>query len=405
MPNEINIDLDDKLLGMFLFGAYGDALGSPREKEAIKGQLQIPSSIGKLVNFEDYGELKNILPDKWGLWSKESILRTIRGIPTDDTAFRLLLLHRWIDHSYESSSELTEVNFKQWMTTSVLPPPYNITEGVKSSYSEIIAEFEHIFYVQENYPNVSEEEIERSFYKNNRLVFFGNFMYLELVATKLNSNSYEVIELFNSITNLDITYGKTITAISAGILHRCLLQEYILVEDIYDFLKTTTLELLDIAIEIELNQVEKLREDMLWAIGKAEQSNTIEDLLQEFSNIYLSPQEEKTNGLVEGKFYAHHPLLMWRQIWAGLAFYKNEPFNALTFTAVCYGDTDTVSSFLGIILGGLCGNRILAQSKINNYNLDDILSEIEQNIIALFNVDLRDNIDIFKRFYQDGHIL
>ena len=83
LPQVLDTSSRDRLLGMFVMGAYGDALGSWNESHGgLSGQTSVP----ELVSIRGSGYAK---PHPWGYW----IADQNGPVVTDDTAYRLSLIH------------------------------------------------------------------------------------------------------------------------------------------------------------------------------------------------------------------------------------------------------------------------------------------------------------------------
>lgn len=389
----INQDrLKNKLLGMFHLGAYGDIIGAPREKEAIddgKYFFAEHATIGKLLGLHHYKRITEYIPDKWAIWANKDVIENMIGIPTDDTAFRFLILHRWILDTHEH--QLSEYNFRQWLEANSTLPRFYDTGGISQSYKEIIEQFQSFYRVKEG--TATPTERENSFFQSDRPVFFGNFMFLELTAIYLNESIDHILETFYNFSILDIFHGRTTTALTAALLYRCFHRGNIELNQVYDFLLENMRELLEKSKSNNYLEVDKIEAAIYWGIQQAETANTVEELFETFKSHY---DNKGKNGN-----YGHSPLWMWKQIWAGLTFYKGKPLEAFTFTAICVGDTDTVSSFLGTLLGALLGEENLRNATINEYELNPIFDEIDTNLQILFKTNLEDSAAIFIDSYSD----
>ncbi len=396
---------------MLLLGIYGDILGAPKEKEAIhdnKYNPRNPEDLGNFTAFDDFGRLKDEVPDKWGIWIDKSIISNIKGIPTDDTAFRIIFLYRWIAEYASLGFPLNETNFYNWLNNDKLPKKYKNVLGVEHSYNKMRSQFLEMFKV------ALDNDVNNGihFYSPTRPVFFGNFMYLELVSTRLNHTEEDVLIEFYNFSDLDkgiekeSGIGNTITALCTAILHQSLKKEGIGYKLVFDFLENTTIRLLELAKEFNFKEVDRIRDAMIWAINMGESLSSALKVYESLSKIYLTGENENKYGWKDedGKLYAHHPLLMWIQLWSALSFYRDSPVESITITAAGYGDTDTVSSFLGSILGGLLGKDTLLNISINDIPLKDKIQTIHSNISFLFNTDLYDISNLLMEITEDSSV-
>ena len=100
MPNTF----DDRIRGMLLLGAYGDALGAAQEGQETPTPDPLPT---RLVarDMPEWGEA-------WGTWLPAIVHAKRIGMPTDDTCYRLCVLHPWLaaiadgDRTFDEASLL-----------------------------------------------------------------------------------------------------------------------------------------------------------------------------------------------------------------------------------------------------------------------------------------------------------
>jgi len=101
-------------------GAYGDALGAPHELDssssgALRGCVGIPDTVLKLPPVGDY------TASPWGVWVETKQGDDLRGLPTDDTSYRVTLLHQWLSQLARTDDAPTEARFLSWLRAEDKP--------------------------------------------------------------------------------------------------------------------------------------------------------------------------------------------------------------------------------------------------------------------------------------------
>ena len=83
------------------------------------------------------------------------------------------------------------------------------------------------------------------------------------------------------------------------------------------------------------------------------------------------------------------------QIISTLAYTADRPFEALRILSAGVGDTDTVASILGSIMGTWMGYDQLYEGCIGDTPLKKECYAISQNLRTLYCTDLEDRVDLF----------
>lgn len=91
----------------------------------------------------------------------------------------------------------------------------------------------------------------------------------------------------------------------------------------------------------------------------------------------------------------YHPLLFWVQIISTLAYTADRPFEALRILSAGVGDTDTVASILGSIMGTWMGYDQVYEGCIGDTPLKKECDAISQNSRTLYCTDLEDRVELF----------
>jgi len=381
-------ELVDKLKGMLLLGAYGDALGGYRERAAIAhhylGAGELPC---KLQPYEAYFSQENdpngdddaYKRNTWRVWpEKADAIVDIVGIVTDDTSFRFTHYYPWIIKNVHTPELLTEENFINELRAPVLSNnEQDYIPGIKESHKEIAS-----FFVEMYEAANREKPVEAVFFKPGFSVFFGSFMYLEIAAIKINESDEVLLAEFSEFSVLDLLEGKTVTALLMVLLKNALLKSSEDTVQVYDFLLSTGKRLLHTARHLGLPEVALLTEKMNFAIELgAEAKRSGLHVIFDYINTQYGDERE---------FQHYSSLILWIQFWSSLTYSAENPVDSLSVIAGGPGDSDTVCSFMGSILGAVYGIEELGGSTIRSEPLGHQLETIKENLMTLFFIEVED---------------
>ena len=187
----------DRLRGMILLSAYGDAFGA--EHEGVSSIHPAP--------FPDRLPTQNIgaVTNRWGYWVTQAEAgNAAKGIPTDDTAFKLFILHRWLESNLEGDACFSEISFRQFIAqlngSSIQPAV------IGSPRDGQIDSWLNMYQAAEASPPRIKE-----FFEPGVPVVFGFFLFLEMAALRTDYQAIENFHFFRNITILDQGYAKTAT--------------------------------------------------------------------------------------------------------------------------------------------------------------------------------------------------
>ena len=366
----------DRVAGMLLLGAYGDALGAPHESESLLGGTTDADELGRLKEVESYhGSDRSRSP--WWVWADASALTGMRGVPTDDTSYRFMHLHLWIEHSVRTGTPLDEPHFRRWLEEPRKLPAERFFTGIPDSHLEQAECFVDMFRAAKNGESFR-------FYEPGTPVFFGPFLYLELAATRLGREDEAVLMEFNEFCSLDQGIGRTVTGCFAALLTRSLAAERIEPAEVFPFLLDSSERLLSLAKTHSLDGVGELRDVMETAValGRKYQGRSSRSYVASQSDLF---QADSTRSLK-----AFDPVLLWRQFWGALSFADASPLRALATISAGPGDSDTVASFTGTIFGALYGRDRLMNETLNGVGLGTEMTLMEGNLQRLFRADVGD---------------
>lgn len=379
--------LKDKMMGMLLLGAYGDALGAPHEVSGLSGNTGDPATAQRLRPFRDYNRAE---ASPWGIWpNPANINRDKKGVPTDDTSFRVSLLHQWLCEEARGNSAPTEARFLAWLRRQ-RQPAATAPQWQKSRHQQSLAwicMLEDCQRMRTN-PDGFQERDCNPFFRQNIPVVFGLFMYLELAAIYACCPRDQVFNRFKNFTCLDQSYGQYITALLATVLSQGLCES-----DKQLGFDQWFAGAVDGVVNANLGDAAQ-RRVVKAAVTQARQfgrnnrnlneKDFIEKLKREIFDAAL-PAPADRRGL-----RSFDPLLFLKQMTAVAAYAGNDVRKALRLLAVGPGDADTVPSQLGSIIGACLGERRLRQL---NPGFSQDLTAAKDCIKRLYNIELSDLAD------------
>ena len=100
-------ELVNRISGMILLGAYGDAYGAEHETRGHIHDDPFPKRL----------PARNLANHHWGTWlPAASIPNPATGVPTDDTSYKLFILYPWLEDVLENGGDLTETSFRDFLS-------------------------------------------------------------------------------------------------------------------------------------------------------------------------------------------------------------------------------------------------------------------------------------------------
>ncbi len=392
MTPQADKNIIDAVRGMLLLGAYGDALGAPHEHDGLAGRITDPEDLGRLARASTFYP-----PDTpgqpWWVWADANAVQTMRGLLTDDTSFRMMLLHPWLAQTAGRRALMTESAFFEWLhrekeqTTTIAYPP-----GLWRSRQQQITAWLRIYEAAENGQS-------ESFFAPDVPVVFGLFMYLDLAVLYGDDDPVKVYTLFRNCSLLDQGSAGVFTGLLAGILAAGVRTQTSpaqftdgFIDTAWQLIKEAASEATDRELQ-DLHTAKEVLENMVH-FGKVHRPNSGHTFLKTFrAQIYTDTALPFHTSPSHLKNY--HPLLFWVQIISTLAYTADRPFEALRILSAGVGDTDTVASILGSIMGTWMGYDQVYEGCIGDTPLKKECDAISQNSRTLYCTDLEDRVDLF----------
>lgn len=329
---------------MFLLGAYGDALGAAHEGAGLSGKIGDPGSRHALPTLEEAG-LEG--PSPWGIWFDHRVLSPAqKGVVTDDTAFRVALLDEWVEASVSDGEPLTDRAFERWLRGR--RARRDLRPEVEGARAEQVEDWIAMYDDIERYANgATEPSPGNPFFMKDVPVCFGLFQYLELAAWSHDLDTGAVMDRYRSFSRLDQGYGGQVTALAAGLLVEALRADPAKSPFGPWFLDT----LRDLTTDAGFEWIEPHLEDAA-ATGHSARGFPPGEFLERLrAEVFQAPLPAGRDGKDLREF---DPLLFLKLMTACVA-YEPDGVAAVQLLSISVGDSDTMASELGSIVGAYEG--------------------------------------------------
>jgi hypothetical protein len=376
----------DKLMGMLLFGAFGDAFGAAHERTGLDGFIAADPIVAELRPYAAYD--RRTTSEPFGVWPVPAD-KTEKGLVTDDTGVRVMLLHQWLHFlAHPEPPELAlvagllrpnEDGFEAWLKLMKGEPTGSPPAGyatVLATRKLVIADMLCWFGNARRYKAAPAGFVTTActtaFWAKDVPVVFGQFLYLELAAIYGCCDRASVMAEFKGFTVLDQGSAAFATGLLAAVLSQAIAVKGSV--GFKDFFTTQVEELLaDPTAPTDLKDQ--------WAKGKKvgadHAGKPLREVLQAIKDQLYDPRAPAVfPGL--GKF---HPALFLAQMAAAVQYGAGKPKETLAVLAFGVGDADTIPAQLGSIIGAFMGETGLRAAGLGP-DLDLVQKRVETYFAA-----------------------
>lgn len=377
--------LVDKLEGMILLGAYGDALGVPTECVGLHGHT--PPGQPTCV-------LAPLVPDpchsnEWGIWPNQTRIEGTIGASSDDSAWRFAILQRWLLDEARghplTTAQVTEARLEAWMVqreaalwaregpateTAVVRErgnpsagrPPNCTLRTHSHWRptaydlpqvrerEMLSDFLAMYDAAGRTPASNVTRGDNRFFVAGQPVVFGSYMYLEIGAVlSARRTGGAALEAYARFSALDQLWGRDVSGLLVA-----LTGEAVRVADPAAqpfgawFHERATAMLATQPSATRARETVRLR----YATGLAWRAEGVakDEYLRRYFELWQADSRHD-------EFKSQDPLTFLGQMSLVNGFCAGGDWAACTFSLLTasVGDTDTVASQLGVIAGAYHG--------------------------------------------------
>jgi hypothetical protein len=373
--------LEDRWAGALLLNALGDAAGCPREAAGLRGQAGgwHPLSLPPAERFREP------VPNPWNLWPPTEQTHGLCGVVSDDTATRLVLVEPWLAH--DQPLTLNEDSWLHWLRHR---------PAESASWREAMADAQAqqwlAMYAQRDQQTPLEHPGPADFYRPGQPVMMGTFLFGSLALSAAHRSAEKVYDIFRGFCRLDQTYGSVITGLMAAALAG-FCRETIEPAERAPWLARQWERLLNISSAGDATEdavfhvrarVRWLQDELLPVLDPATPDATLQRIK---TDLYDHPQRT-----VQGPLKPFDPLLQGSQVWLAIALGRGEPKASLQWVIAMPGDTDTLASHVGLLLGAAHGRQALHAGPVA-----PLLETCQQTTERLFDRTLSQRLSAYNR--------
>jgi hypothetical protein len=407
-PEDVPEAVLDSFEGMLLWSAFGDALGASRELEALGGAVATDPAALDLLTAEEVvaararqGDLVDGQKgETWGVWPDAVGIKevaTARGLPTDDTGVRTVLVGEWLWEALAAGGDLSETAFAAWLEPFAkdgLPEAASLPWLERRRGEQAVA---WRAMVHAAHHPLEPIQPENPFFRPGLPVIFGPFLYLPLAAAFYQRPPVEVFLHFMDFSVLDQEHGRVVTGLLAALVAQAVTERPFqagigewffsaagpVLADARGHVKA---EGLGVATEAQhrawLDEVEdalvEARELGLEArLGQMASGPFLERVAERIYRPAITAGPGVRHGLAP-----YEPLLVLRQLAATAAYAGDDPARLLRLLAAGPGDADTLAFLMGTLVGAWYGRRAL--EALPGVDLEPVVAMLWR----LFEVDL-----------------
>ncbi|MGB0522661.1 MAG: ADP-ribosylglycohydrolase family protein [Flammeovirgaceae bacterium] len=334
----------------------------------------------------------------WAIWIDQASVLNRKGLITDDTAFRLCLLHPWLVQLQKPIRQTLQASGMGSFFT-FQPQPQCSHSSVHASCLKQQAEWLAMY-------QACQQQQANSFYRKDSPMAFGLFQCLDLALFFINDPIEQVFSTFKSINPLDQRYGKLITGLVAVLIAKAFNQQSANRATLQQCIHQTIIELNTFPFhdteQQEWNQIVSYYQQAIHFAGQPFESDYqfLESIRQ---NIFLNPAFAHFNLENQGR-NNHDPLLFWFQLISALQYAQFDVLHTLQLLSSGTGDADTLASIAGFLLGAWHGAAYFDQLA-DSTPLHEALHHVKTSIRFMFDIDLEERAIVLAKLMHPDSLL
>jgi len=368
----------DRLLGMFVMGAYGDALGSWNEWHGgLRGEIEDPH----IASLRGSDQAK---AHPWGYWISND---GQSPVVTDDTAFRVCILHPFLKHCHKQKLPITEDGLWNWAADGT---PHSLTH-IQSMRLKQARDWKAMLKAAKN-------EQQHLFYTPDEPVVFGLYTALETAALHLNKSPVEIYKHFWKFSKLDQGSGRALNGLLAAVMAEAHRAKDISVGHFAWWWDRTVDTLLDQFYRSdpsrELFQLISHRQEAV-AHAAGFLRNQPKDFVAHVRRTHF--YDSRFSNKEQQPYLSE---LFWVQMCAAVTFAQDDDGLLLRTLASSAGDCDTMASMMGSIMGARYGRVLCGDIQNNGKTLEADLKKIETVLAKEFDADLKNSAQVFEKLVR-----
>ncbi|MEM7703299.1 MAG: ADP-ribosylglycohydrolase family protein [Pseudomonadota bacterium] len=388
--------LHDKYKGMLAMGAYGDAIGVFNELAGLNGNHATPYR----TTLDNASTIPGrSMSQAFGLWpaisGPNTLPATTKGVVSDDSAYRLTTLHAFLDHALQNNyALLDETAFRQFLNqpaqTSAAAPMgplqfpsdvdillarYNVIESFKVMYSDQ----EKWLSGNVSLPATLLNPPLQTFWEGGASTIFGLFLFLELASIYACCPLSSVYDRFENYSIMDNSPADEALGMYGAMLAAAICTHPVSggFRDFY----FSTIQSLNAS-----NRAKNLQNIVFngEAVGNAHTDpNPLTFTSGPLTTSYNGRPHQSSSGI--DKFSAE---IFVEMISAAVAYGRHDPLVMLQVLANGPGDSDTMPTYLGSIIGayyGYQGIRDSASQASFTADLDAVIATTQTYFLTVVN--------------------
>ncbi|MEQ9454211.1 MAG: ADP-ribosylglycohydrolase family protein [Phycisphaeraceae bacterium] len=353
----------DRAHGMLLLAAYADALGAPRELDGLAGKPAKAEDHCRLLPASSFHTADG---SPWNIWPPSDITTDRLGVVTDDTEFRHLILDPYLATCLKSQRQPSWHGWIFWIRN--LKPKADEPSWLTSNRTAQINDWLSM-------AEAHQSNTTASFYKPDTPIIFGLFTGVHLAITVRTTSPNPIYDRFSRWCPLDQGHAPIITALWA-----CLIAEAAQTHDWS--LNTLADHASSLTQKLDASATVQYASKIAFDIGNNKVSD--QDFIDQFTtSIYLSSDLDLNPEPADRNF---DPLYLWAQLIA-CAAQARDPRHLLSRLVSLPGDTDTVASLTGLIIGAGLGYQKLINQTADGWGAD--LKAVETCLHDILDIDLQ----------------
>ncbi len=381
----------DKIQGMLLAAAYGDALGAPHELDGLQGNAIDPLTIKKLALGCDFYHDEAM--NQWSVWPPPKLVDQCCGIPTDDTAYRLAIFHPWMRHCLQHGIGFSESHFRTWLEDSLL----DLNADQHSDwYLDCRNAQARQWIAMLDAEQTKEEAV---FYIPDIPIVFGLFLYLELGAVFTGKPKSLIYTIFRSCTRLDQSYAGVITGLTAMLLAEAMQQNH-QGRSFGDWFSEKSEAFAGDIVEMAANDDQDFAKRLvdvtaeMKKLGRKQRGRSEADAAAALKRDIYDHSE-----WFNPRLKNFDPLLFWMQMVAATSYAEDDAMKCLRILAGGAGDADTIPTVHGTLIGAYYGLQNMLPMTSADLKWGDELMEVQRCLEDFFDVSVQDEAELFWDVY------
>ncbi len=369
----------DRVAGALALSALGDALGLPNEARGLRGEISPwPDENDDPWPLPVADTFREPESNPWNIWAPPEVTAGMRGVVSDDTAIKIVLIEPWLADARARGATPDEDDFIAWLRRR----PPEAEPWREAMAAEQARQWIDMFAGSTHDAACDPDEVAPCFYRPGEPVCFGPFLYLETALLDTGLSAPDVFRKFTGFCCLDQDHGHAITGMLAAWLcavgrdgpQRPLLERW-----------DETFTQIDAAEKLSPWRT-KVLHDARWVLAGATPTSRPDVFLDIIKRhlFELAPAE------CDHSLKAFDPQLQLAQMLACLSFSGGDGLLAMRLLAHGAGDTDTLAATLGLIVGAHLGYWALLNSPAGG-----ALQVVEETTGKLFDRSLAQRVAVF----------